>query len=137
VTIRVTVRGFRCLNSGCTRKTFAERRGQDAYARRQARYEEAARLKAAGLSLKCIAAAVGAERRQSGAGFAPAGHRAGSSRGGPAPLGRITTILTAIGGTGVTTLPSSGANLSRLASRATPEAYGSGPNDGARANQTP
>jgi transposase len=43
--------------------TAAERRGQDAYARRQARYEEAARLKAAGVSLKRIAAAVGAERK--------------------------------------------------------------------------
>jgi len=43
--------------------TAAERRGQDAYARRQARYEEAARLKATGLSLKRIAAAVGAERK--------------------------------------------------------------------------
>jgi transposase len=43
--------------------TAAERRGQDAYARRQARYKEAARLKAAGLSPKRIAAAVGAERK--------------------------------------------------------------------------
>ena len=43
--------------------TAAERRSQDAYTRRQARYEEAARLKAAGVSLKRIAALVGAERK--------------------------------------------------------------------------
>ena len=43
--------------------TAAEQRSQDAYTRRQARYEEAARLKAAGVSLKRIAALVGAERK--------------------------------------------------------------------------
>ena len=41
----------------------AEQRRQVAYERRQARYEEAARLKAAGMSLKRIAASVGAERK--------------------------------------------------------------------------
>ena len=43
--------------------TAAEQRSQTAYARRQARYEEAARLKTAGASLKRIAAFVGAERK--------------------------------------------------------------------------
>jgi transposase len=43
--------------------TAAERRRQDAYARRQARYEEAAQLRAAGVPLKRIAALVGAERK--------------------------------------------------------------------------
>jgi transposase len=43
--------------------TAAEQRSQNAYARRQARYEEAARLKTAGVSLKRIAALVGAERK--------------------------------------------------------------------------
>jgi transposase len=43
--------------------TAAEQRSQNAYARRQARYEEAARLKTAGVSLKRIAAMVGAERK--------------------------------------------------------------------------
>ena len=43
--------------------TAAERRRQDAYARRQKRYEEAARLRAAGVSLKRIAALLGAERK--------------------------------------------------------------------------
>lgn len=43
--------------------TAAEQRSQIAYARRQARYEEAARLKAAGVSLTRIAAVVGAERK--------------------------------------------------------------------------
>lgn len=43
--------------------TAAEQRSQNAYARRQARYEEAARLKAAGMSLKRIAVLVGAERK--------------------------------------------------------------------------
>ena len=41
----------------------AERRSQAAFARRQARYEEAARLKAAGVSLKRIAVLLGAERK--------------------------------------------------------------------------
>ena len=41
----------------------AKQRSQDAYARRQARYEEAARLKAAGASLQRIAALIGAERK--------------------------------------------------------------------------
>jgi transposase len=41
----------------------AEQRRQLAYGRRQARYEEAARLKAAGLSLKRVAETVGAERK--------------------------------------------------------------------------
>ena len=41
----------------------AERRSQAAFARRQARYEEAAQLKAAGVSLKRIAALLGAERK--------------------------------------------------------------------------
>jgi transposase len=43
--------------------TAAEQRSQNAYARRQARYEEAARLKTAGVSLTRIAALVGAERK--------------------------------------------------------------------------
>jgi transposase len=43
--------------------TKAEQRSQQAYGRRQARYEEAARLKAAGLSLRRIAAVLGAERK--------------------------------------------------------------------------
>jgi transposase len=43
--------------------TAAERRSREAYARRQARYEEAAQLKAAGVSLKRIAALVGVERK--------------------------------------------------------------------------
>jgi transposase len=43
--------------------TAAEQRSRNAYARRQARYEEAARLKTAGVSLKRIAALVGAERK--------------------------------------------------------------------------
>ena len=43
--------------------TAAEQRSRTAYARRQARFEEAARLKTAGASLKRIAALIGAERR--------------------------------------------------------------------------
>jgi transposase len=43
--------------------TAAERRSQASYARRQARYEEAARLNAMGMPLKRIAAAIGAERK--------------------------------------------------------------------------
>ena len=43
--------------------TTAERCSQAAFARRQARYEEAARLKAAGVSLKRIAVLLGAERK--------------------------------------------------------------------------
>ncbi|WP_158933232.1 hypothetical protein [Acidisphaera sp. S103] len=42
--------------------TAAGRRGQVAYGRRQARYEEAARLKATGMSLKWVAASIGVER---------------------------------------------------------------------------
>ena len=45
------------------RPTAAEQRSQTAYARRQARYEEAARLKASGMSIKRIAAVLGAERK--------------------------------------------------------------------------
>jgi len=40
-----------------------ERRRQDAYARRQARYEEAARLRTAGVSVARIARLIGAERK--------------------------------------------------------------------------
>jgi transposase len=46
-----------------SRPTAAERRSQDAFVRRQARYEEAAQLNAAGVSIKRIAAMVGAERK--------------------------------------------------------------------------
>ena len=41
----------------------AVQRSQEAYARRQTRYEEAARLKEAGVSLKRIAALMGSERK--------------------------------------------------------------------------
>jgi transposase len=43
--------------------TSAQRRSQDAYARRHGRYEEAARLRAAGVSISGIAASIGAERK--------------------------------------------------------------------------
>jgi DNA-binding NarL/FixJ family response regulator len=43
--------------------TAVERRGQAAYARRQARYEEAARLHTAGVSLSRIAQQLGTERK--------------------------------------------------------------------------
>ena len=43
--------------------TAAVRRGQASYARRQARYEEAARLRAAGVSISRIAAQLGADRK--------------------------------------------------------------------------
>ena len=43
--------------------TAAKRRSQASYARRQARYEEAARLKAIGMPLTCIAVAVGVARK--------------------------------------------------------------------------
>jgi transposase len=43
--------------------TAAERRSRDRYARRQARYEEAAQLRARGLSLRRIAASLGVERK--------------------------------------------------------------------------
>jgi transposase len=45
------------------RPTATERRSQDGYARRQARYEEVARLKALGMSIKRIAGLIGAERK--------------------------------------------------------------------------
>ena len=41
----------------------AQRRSQDAYGRRRSRYEEAARLRAAGVSISAIATALGAERK--------------------------------------------------------------------------
>ena len=43
--------------------TAAERRRQDTYARRHARYEEAAELRTAGVSIKRIAALIGVERK--------------------------------------------------------------------------
>jgi transposase len=43
--------------------TAAQRRSQDAHARRHGRYEEAARLRAAGLSISSIATSIGAERK--------------------------------------------------------------------------
>jgi len=43
--------------------TTAEQRRQDAYARRHARYEEAAELRTAGVSIKRIAALIGVERK--------------------------------------------------------------------------
>jgi transposase len=44
-------------------ETAAEQRRRASYARRQARYEEATRLRAAGVSLKRIAVLIGAERK--------------------------------------------------------------------------
>ncbi len=46
-----------------TKVTSAQRPSQDAYARRNGRYEEAARLRAAGVSILRIAASIGAERK--------------------------------------------------------------------------
>jgi transposase len=43
--------------------TAAQRRSQDAHARRHGRYEEAARLRAAGFSISSIAISIGAERK--------------------------------------------------------------------------
>ena len=43
--------------------TAAQRRSQNAHARRHGRYEEAARLRAAGVSISRIAASIGAERK--------------------------------------------------------------------------
>ena len=43
--------------------TAAQRRSQDAHARRHDRYKEAARLRAAGVSISAIAASLGAERK--------------------------------------------------------------------------
>jgi hypothetical protein len=43
--------------------TAAQRRSQDAHARRRGRYEEAARLQAAGVSVSSIAASIGTERK--------------------------------------------------------------------------
>ena len=45
------------------RVTAAQRRSQDTHARRRDRYEEAARLRAAGSSISAIAASLGAERK--------------------------------------------------------------------------
>ena len=45
------------------RVTAAQRRRQDAHARRHHRYQEAARLRAAGTSISAIAASLGVERK--------------------------------------------------------------------------
>lgn len=45
------------------RVTAAQRRSQEAHARRHGRYEEAVRLRAAGVSISSIAASIGAERK--------------------------------------------------------------------------
>jgi transposase len=45
------------------RLTTAQRRSQDAHARRHERYEKAAQLRAAGVSISAIAASLGAERK--------------------------------------------------------------------------
>lgn len=49
--------------SAIKKVTAAQRRSQDAHARRHGRYEEAARLRAAGISISGIAASIGAERK--------------------------------------------------------------------------
>jgi hypothetical protein len=59
----VPATGLHATMPAAAKPTAAERRSQNAYARRQARYEDAARLKATGMSLRRIAALVGAERR--------------------------------------------------------------------------
>ena len=46
-----------------SKMTTARRRSHDAYGCRQSRYEEAAQLRAAGMSISAIAAALGAERK--------------------------------------------------------------------------
>lgn len=51
------------LEPAIQKVTTAERRRQEAYARRQDRYQEAAGLRAAGASISTIAASLGAERR--------------------------------------------------------------------------
>ena len=64
--------------------TAAQRRSQEAHARRHGRYEEAARLRAAGVSISAIAVSLGAERKRSVAGFGPAKRLSGISRRGAA-----------------------------------------------------
>lgn len=49
--------------SAVVKITAAKRRRQETYARRQARYEQAARLRVAGVSINAIARQIGAERK--------------------------------------------------------------------------
>ena len=98
--------------------TAAERRSQASYARRQARYEEAVRLKAMGMPLKRIAATIGVERKTVRRWLRAGGIPCGVSRGASAFLGATPRISTAAGTKGAATPRSSGASSLRSASPA-------------------
>jgi transposase len=115
----------------------AEQRRQASYARRQARYEEAARLKAAGMPLKRIAAMIGAERKTIRRWL----------RTGAAPLWRHPRRVGILGpmrgisivaGRRAAAMPRSfGATFSHAGSRANPEPSDIGPDNGANTSHIP
>ena len=121
--------------------TAATRRSQASRARRQARYEEVARLHAAGASISRIAAQLNADRKtvRRGAvratGCGPAVRRSGASRRGRASSHPTATTSNDAGRRGAATRPASGANSCSSASPAGPGPFGGGRGSGVRASR--
>jgi len=115
----------------------AARRSQASLARRQVRYEDAARLRAAGASIARIAAQLGAERKTIRHWLRAGGHRSGASRRGWADLPPISTTWNDAGRRAAATPPCCGASSSRSASLAGRAPCGDGQASGERPNRTP
>ena len=88
--------------------TAAERASQASLARRQARYEEAARLQADGVSIAASPFCWGSSARPSGAGYASATPRPGRSRAAAACSTPMPPTLTGAGPRAAATLRNSG-----------------------------
>jgi hypothetical protein len=95
----------------------AEPRSQTAYAQRQARFEEAAQLKAARVLSSALPSWSVPNVRRSGVGFKLPAHRSGANRGGSAFSDSTLIVLTAAGTRDVATRLNSGGNPLRSALR--------------------
>jgi hypothetical protein len=112
-------------------------RSQEGYARRPARYEKAARLKEAGVSLKRIAALMGAERKTI-RNWLRSGGAALWKKNNHQELtfSRLTTMFSIADGAKVAAMrPCFGANWWTSAFLVAPRPCGTGPDSGERANQ--
>jgi transposase len=109
----------------------AQRRKEAGRLRRQARYEEAARMHVTGASVSDIARHLGIDARRSAAGCWPGLPRAGSSRGGGALSMPTAPPWNSARRRAATTPPGCGGSWSMPASPAAPRRSGPGPRSGA------
>ncbi len=107
----------------------AEQRSQTARARRQSRFEEAARLHEAGMTISEIARRLGIDRKTTRRWLhrgSPPSWRPGASRGAAPPSMSTSRTWSGAGPRASTTRPGYGATWSSSASRAAPPACGPG-----------